>query len=174
MWKVFVLALGPWFGSEIVDVFFSDTGLVLAEVASLMPDIGSTVAYDRAATVERKIGRLEARRRDVEVRRAAIVTFGVAREADIGVIYESSRFPARCNGFHAPVTDRGGRMVGKDRCCGSMTGWQNELNPLPAYLPSCHVNTLAKVIIICDNIIGRRDRVRKPSYCLSFEPDCSL
>lgn len=105
MWKVFVLALGPWFGSEMVGIFFSDTGLVLAEVASLMPDIGSTVAYDRAATVERKIGRLEARRRDVEVRRAAIVTLGDAWEADIGVIEENSRFPARCNGFHALITD---------------------------------------------------------------------
>ena len=107
MWNVFVLALGSLLGSEIAEVFFSDTGFVLAEVASLMPAMGSTVAYDRAAIVERKRGRVEARRREVEVRRAAAIVslWGPLRQYLRG-IYDSSKIPTLFSGFSYSISDR--------------------------------------------------------------------
>ena len=55
-----------------------DTGGWVEDMASPSLDIGSTVAYALAlvAREERKTGRVEARRRDVEGRRAAIVSVG--------------------------------------------------------------------------------------------------
>lgn len=79
MWKVLVLAFSDGEGSLIVEVFFSETGGVLWEVASLMATAGLTVAMVRDRIGERKRGREEeeAKRREVVVRRAAIVLDGV-------------------------------------------------------------------------------------------------
>lgn len=55
-----------------VEVFDSGTTGRLAEVASAVAAMGSTVAYDRARRAARNAGRDEAKRREV-VRRAAIV-----------------------------------------------------------------------------------------------------
>ena len=65
-------------GSEIVEVCLGDTGGWVADMASPSLDIGSTVAYALAlvAIEERKTGRVQASRRDVEGRRAAIVGVG--------------------------------------------------------------------------------------------------
>lgn len=60
-------------GSEIVEVFWEEVGDCVEDMASPILDIGSTVAYDRIAKGERNMGRADARRRDVEGRKAAIV-----------------------------------------------------------------------------------------------------
>lgn len=96
MWKVLVLAFSDGEGSLIVEVFFSETGGVLAEVASLMATAGLTVAMLRDRIGERKRGREEeARRREVVVRRAAIVEWSLRCEK-IGVVTsDNSKSEAR-------------------------------------------------------------------------------
>ena len=56
----------------MVGVCFGETGGCVADMASPSLDIGSTVAYDRVTRGERNMGRADARRRDVEGRKAAI------------------------------------------------------------------------------------------------------
>ena len=59
-------------GSWIVDVFFSSMKLELVDIFSPSFDMGSTVAYARLVTVERKASGEVAKRRE-DVRSAAIV-----------------------------------------------------------------------------------------------------
>lgn len=76
MWKVFVRASGDWDGSLMVGVCLEETGGWEADKASPMLEMGSTVAYVRRRRGERVDGRVEAKRRDVVVRRAAIADGG--------------------------------------------------------------------------------------------------
>ena len=68
-----VFASAVWESALIVPDFFSDTGICVSDMASPILEIGSTVAYERLAIENWKRGRLQARRRDVEDLRAAML-----------------------------------------------------------------------------------------------------
>ena len=76
MWKVFVRASGDCPGSWMVEVCLGETGRWVEDIASATLDMGSTVAYVRRRRGEKVEGRVDARRRDVHVRRAAIADGG--------------------------------------------------------------------------------------------------